>query len=163
MPYRSAPQVQAPAGERLVAVFEAAKGVLVLLAGFGLLAVVHQDLQSVAEELVRTFHLNPAKRIPRIFVEAAQRFSDIRLWMLAAFALGYAALRLAEAWGLWFGRRWAEWFALASGAIYVAPEIDALWHRVSWIRVGALMLNIGVVTYIGWALWRRRRNRAPPS
>jgi uncharacterized membrane protein (DUF2068 family) len=153
--------MQAAKGERLVAVFEATKGILVLLAGFGLLAVVHQDLQSVAEELVHTLHLNPARHYPRIFLEAAGRYSDVRLWVLAALALSYAALRIAEAWGLWSGRRWAEWFAVASGAIYVAPELYALSQRVSWVRVGALMVNLGIVAYIGQALWRRRRDDAP--
>ena len=40
-------------GERVVAAFEAAKGLLVLLVGFGLLRVVNEDLQRVAEELGR--------------------------------------------------------------------------------------------------------------
>ena len=55
--------------------------------GFGLLAVVDEDIQTVAEELVRTLHLNPAKHLPRIFLEAVERAADTRLWMLAAFAL----------------------------------------------------------------------------
>lgn len=150
-------------GERLVALFEAAKGVVVLLVGFGLLAVVHQDVQTVAEELVHTFHLNPAKRYPRIFLDAADRYSDVRLWLLAALALGYAAMRLAEAYGLWFGRRWAEWFAVLTGGIYIGVEIDAVWHHVSWVRVGALVLNVGIVAYLGWALWQRRRDRVRRS
>ena len=150
-------------GERLVAVFEAGKGIIVLLVGFGLLAVVHHDLQSVAEELVKTFHLNPANRVPRIFLEAADRFSDVRLWLLAALALGYATLRLAEAFGLWFGHRWAEWFAVLSGGIYIPLELYGIWERATWVRVGALVLNIGIVTYIGWALWRRHQYRAPPT
>ena len=147
-------------GERLVAGFEAAKGVLVLLVGFGLLSVIHGDLQSVAEDLVRTFHLNAANRYPRIFLAVAERYGDVHLWLLATLALVYAAVRLAEAYGLWFGRRWAEWFAVASGAIYIAPEIYGLSHRVSWVRVGALVVNIGIVAYIGWELWQRRV-RAP--
>ena len=150
-------------GERLVALFEAAKGILVLLVGFGLLTVVHQDVQSVAEEMVRTFHLNPAKLFPRIFLDAAERFSDVRLWTLAALALGYAALRLAEAYGLWFGYHWAEWFAVLSGAIYIGPELYGLWHHISWVRVGVLAVNTGIVAYIGWALWQRRRQRLPRS
>ena len=96
------PLIYSTKGERLIAVFEAAKGTIVLLVGFGLLAVVHQDAQSVAEELVYTLHLNPAKRYPHIFLEAAERYSDVRLWLLAALAFGYVALRLAEAYGLWF-------------------------------------------------------------
>ena len=150
-------------GERLVAVFEAAKGVLVLLVGFGLLSVVHQNVQSVAEEFVRTFHLNSEHRLPRIFLELADRFSDVRLWLLAAIALGYAAVRLAEAYGLWYGRRWAEWFAVASGAIYIPLEIYGIWQRATPVRVCALALNVGIVAYIGWALWRRRQVRVLPA
>lgn len=157
----SAARTHATKGERLVAVFEAAKGVIVLLVGFGLLAAIHQDVQSVAAELVHTFHLNPAMRYPRIFLEAAERYSDVRLWLLGALALGYAAMRLAEAYGLWFGRRWAEWFAVLSGGFYVVLEIDAVWHRVSWVRVGALVVNVAIVAYLGLALWWRRRDRAP--
>ena len=150
-------------GERLVAVFEAAKGVLVLLVGFGLLTVVDQDVQTVAEELVRTLHLNPARHLPRIFLEAAERAGDTRLWLLAAFALAYAFLRLAESYGLWYGRRWAEWVAVASGSLYIPLEIYAIWHRPSWVKVSTLVVNIAIVAYIGLTLWRRRHGRVPPE
>jgi uncharacterized membrane protein (DUF2068 family) len=142
-------------GERIVAAFEAGKGILVLLVGFGLLAFVDEDIQTLAEELVRTLHLNPAKHLPRVFLEAAERAADTQLWMLAAFALGYATLRLAEAYGLWFGKRWAEWIAVASGSLYIPLEIYALTHRVSWLRVGTLIANVAIVAYIGFTLWRR--------
>ena len=157
--YRPMPHMQSTKGERLIAVFEAAKGAIVLLVGLGLLAVVHQDAQSVAEELVYTLHLNPAKRYPNIFLQAAERYSDVRLWLLAALAFGYAALRLAEAYGLWFGRRWAEWVAVLTGGFYVLIEIDAIWHHVSWIKVGVLAVNVGIVVYLGWSL--RPRGRGP--
>jgi len=141
-----------------VAVFEAVKGILVLLVGFRLLGAVHDDLQTVAEQMVRTLHLNAANRYPRVFLEAAERYSDVRLWMLAVLALAYATVRLAEAYGLWFGRGWAEWFAVGSGGIYIPAEIYSMSHHVTWIKVGALVLNVAVVAYIGGALWRRRRD-----
>jgi uncharacterized membrane protein (DUF2068 family) len=148
-------------GERVVAAFEGAKGILVLLVGFGLLAFVDADTQELAEELVRTLHLNPAKHLPRVFLEAAERTADIRLWVLAAFALSYATLRLAEAYGLWFGKRWAEWVAVLSGSLYVPLEIYALSHRVSWPRVLTLIANVAIVVYIASALWRRRSGPEP--
>ena len=149
-------------GERVVAALEAGKGLLVLLVGFGLLAVVDQDVQAIAEELIRTLHLNPARHLPRIFVEAAERASDLRLQLLAAFALGYATLRLVEAYGLWLGKRWAEWIAVASGSLYVPLEIYAILQHVTWVRITTLTVNIAIVVYIAFALWRRRSGRAPP-
>jgi uncharacterized membrane protein (DUF2068 family) len=148
-------------GERVVAALEAGKGSLVLLVGFGLLAFVDEGTQQLAEELVRTLHLNPAKRLPRVFLDAAERASDVHLWTLAAFAFGYSVLRLAEAYGLWFGKRWAEWFAVGSGALYVPFEAYALWEHPTWVRGATLTANIAIVAYVGLALWRRIHAHEP--
>jgi uncharacterized membrane protein (DUF2068 family) len=139
-------------GVRIVAAFEAAKGLLVLAAGFGLLSVVHKDVRSVAEELVGHLHLNPASRSPRIFLDAAERFSDVRLWLLALFAFAYAALRLVEAYGLWRMRRWAEWVAVASGGIYLPFEIYELAHGASWLKASTFAGNLAIVAYMAYAL-----------
>jgi uncharacterized membrane protein (DUF2068 family) len=148
--------------ERLVAVFEATKGLLVLMVGFGLLSVVHQDLEQIAEKLVGHFHLNPASRYPRIFLDVASHFSDLRLWLLAALAFGYASLRLAEAYGLWRGRRWAEWLALASGTLYVPIEVYELFTGLSWIRTATLTANIAIIACMSRVLWRSGQ-RSPPA
>src|SRR5580765_6976102 len=92
-------------GLRVVALFEGAKGLLVLAAGFGLLSLVHRDVHELAARLIERMHLNPASRYPRIFIDAADRLTDARLWMLAGMALTYAICRGAEAYGLWRERR----------------------------------------------------------
>jgi len=103
-------------GLRVVPGIEATKGLLILLAGFGVLELIHHGVQHVAEELVRHSHLNPASRYPRIFVHAASEVTDARLWLLAAAAALYASPRLVEAYGLWRRRRWAKWFGVLTGA-----------------------------------------------
>ncbi len=126
-------------GVRFVAIFEAAKGALILLAGFGALSLIHHDLQQLAEELVRHFHLDPASHYPRIFIEAADRVSDARLWLLAALAFGYAALHFVQGYGLWRRQRWAAWLAIAAAASYVPLEVYGLLHGVSKLKVGTLI------------------------
>jgi uncharacterized membrane protein (DUF2068 family) len=143
-------------GIRLVALFEAAKGALILLAGFGLLTLVHRDLQYVAEELVRRFHLNPARHYPRIFIEAAGKTTDMRLWLLAGTALLYAVFRFVESYGLWQKRRWAGWFAATTGAIYVPLEVVALFRSITWFKLTTLIVNLGIVAFMTWTLWRSR-------
>jgi uncharacterized membrane protein (DUF2068 family) len=143
-------------GLRAVALFEAAKGALVLVAGFGLAALVHRDAQHLAELLVHRLHLNAAKRYPRIFLELMGHVSDAQLWALAALAATYAAVRFAEAYGLWLGRRWAEWLAALSSGIYVPVEIYELSRSVTAIKLGALILNACVVAYMCRVLWRTR-------
>ncbi len=146
-------------GLRVVAVFEAAKGALVLLAGFGVLAFIHRDLHLGAERLVRHFHLNPASRYPRIFIDLADHMTDGQLWLLALSALLYAVVRFVEAYGLWHQRRWAEWFAVLVGGIYIPLELFELVRGVTWPRAALLIVNAGIVAYLSLILYQSRQRR----
>jgi uncharacterized membrane protein (DUF2068 family) len=147
-------------GVRAVALLEAAKAAVVLLAGFGLLALIHHDVEALAARLIAHLHLNAASRFPRIFIDAAGRLTDARLWLLAALALVYAIVRSIEAYGLWRERAWAEWFALVTGGIYLPVEIYELLHGVNWIKIGAIVVNVAVVVYMGYMRYESKRGRA---
>ena len=142
---------------RCIAVFEGAKGAIVLLAGFGVLLLVHRDLQAAAERVVEHLHLNPASRYPRIFLDAAAATNDSRILGLAAGAAGYSVVRFIEAYGLWFARPWAEVFAAASGAVYMPFEVYSWWRHHHWHSALAFVLNLVVVVFMIYALLRRRK------
>jgi uncharacterized membrane protein (DUF2068 family) len=144
---------------RAIAIFEGAKGALVLAAGFGLLLLAHRDLQALAERAVEHLHLDPASRYPRIFIDLAARTTDTRLWLLALGAVAYAAVRFTEGYGLWKARPWAEWFAAASGAIYMPFEVHRIFHGGGWHAAVALALNAAIVAVMLYALVKRQRQR----
>ncbi|UUZ70577.1 DUF2127 domain-containing protein [Polaromonas sp. P2-4] len=73
-------------------------------------------------------------------------------------AATYALVRFVEAYGLWRSRRWAEWFAAISGAIYIPFELYELRHHVGWLTVAALFLNVLVVALVARALLREDRS-----
>ncbi|HLO26110.1 MAG TPA: DUF2127 domain-containing protein [Geobacteraceae bacterium] len=146
----------APAGIRAVALFEAAKGVVVVTAGLGLLTLIHRDAQAVAEDIVRHLHVNPAKHFPRIFVDAAATVTDARLWALALTALVYAAVRFAEAYGLWHQRTWAEWFAILTGSIYLPVELYELTVSVTLVKLAVFTVNLFIVAWISRVRWQAR-------
>ncbi len=145
------------AGLRAIAAFEAAKGLLVLLAGLGLLDLMHKDLEETAENLLLRLHIDPTRHLSHIFLEGASRLTETRLWELAAAALAYAALRLIEAWGLWSRRAWAQWIALLSGAIYLPWEVVRLAEQVNWFHAGVVAGNVLIVLYIGHLRFRTCR------
>lgn len=66
-------------------------------------------------------------------------------------------MRATEAYGLWFARRWAAWLGAAGGAIYLPIEVYELWHKPGPVKAATLLLNLGVVAYLVWTLWRQRR------
>jgi uncharacterized membrane protein (DUF2068 family) len=139
-----------------VAIFEAVKGGIVLLAGFGLLSLLHHDLRALAGALVGWLHLDPAKHFASVFIEAAAKVTDTRLWYIAGFGFVYAAFRFTEAYGLWRARTWAEWLAVVSGSLYVPIEVYELLQRFTWIRLTALTANLVVVILMVMVLWQNR-------
>lgn len=150
-------------GVRTIAVVEAVKGLLVLLAGVGAFALVHHNVQRLAETLVRHSHVNPASHYPRIFITTAGKLHDSELRLLAAGALAYSLVRFVEAYGLWRGRLWAEWFAAASGGIYLPLEIYELFREPNWLKFAVFLINCVVVFYLVWVLTSRKRKASAES
>ena len=146
-----------------MALFEGAKGVLVLLAGFELLTFIHKDVHEAAVRLVEHVHLNPASHYPRIFLDLTEHIDDTRLWSMAIAAAMYSIVRMIEAVGLWLRKAWAEWFAVLTGGLYIPVEMYEVVHRVTWPRVTVLAVNVGVVSYLLYVLVRDGRKRASGS
>jgi uncharacterized membrane protein (DUF2068 family) len=147
-------------GLHIVALFEGAKGLLVLLVGFELLTLIHKDVHEAALRLVEHIHLNPASHYPRIFLDLTERISDTRLWSLAIAAAMYSIVRMVEAVGLWLRKTWAEWFAILTGGLYIPVEIYEVAQRVTWPRVTVLIVNIGIVSYLLFVLIRDGKKAA---
>src|SRR5262245_34826695 len=153
------------AGLRAVAAFEALKGTLALLAAGGLFYIIPRDARDIIIEIVGRLHLNAGKHYPNVFVRIIEDTSNAQLWAIACLVLVYAAVRFTEAYGLWRSRRWAEWLAAASGAIYVPFELYELARGLSWIKLGALAINLAIVAFMIYALRRSLRSRSthPPG
>ena len=145
---------------RVISLFEALKGFVVLLAAAGFLSLLHKDLYAIAINFVEHTHLNPASKYPQIFLDAASHTHDSRLLALALGAAGYSTVRLFEAYGLFFGRAWAEVLAAASGAIYFPIELLGLARHATWTGAFLFIINFAVVTVMVHALLLRRRARA---
>lgn len=145
-------------GLRVVSLFEAAKGLLVLLTGFGLLALIHKDLHLAAEQLVRHFHLNPASHYPRIFIDLANHLNAGKLWGMAFAALIYSVVRFIEAFGLWMGQQWAKWFGLLTAGLYVPIELFEVIRGATWPKLTVFIVNVGIVGYLACVLYQSRLN-----
>src|ERR1700757_1805852 len=139
-----------------VAMVEFGKGLIVLLAGFGVLSLVHRDAWDVAESFLEWLHISPETHYAQVFLNLADQATDAKLWAVAIGAMTYSSLRFGEAYGLWRERAWAEWLALISGAIYLPFEIVELARRPDWIRLVILTVNLAVVLYMAYLRMQAR-------
>ena len=137
---------------KIVALFETFKGLLGLFAGAGMLFMTQQNIQLYAGQLIKHFHLDPEQGFSKIIIDAAGNLTDNRIRFLLLFALLYALMRFVEAYGLWFARRWAEWFALISGCVYLPIELFELAKGFTWIKIGLVVINLVVVLYMAFVL-----------
>jgi uncharacterized membrane protein (DUF2068 family) len=73
------------------------------------------------------------------------------LEVLIVTAAVYAVVEGAEAVGLWYEKRWAEYLTALATAGFLPFEIDELLKKVTVIRVAAFVINLAVIVYLVYA------------
>ncbi|MEV5747262.1 DUF2127 domain-containing protein [Actinoallomurus sp. NPDC052308] len=84
-------------------------------------------------------------------IEEIRHVFTLKSETLTWFAVGllaYAVIELVEAVGLWLGKRWGEYFAVVATSFGLPVEIYELTDRVTAVRIGALVINVGLVLYL---------------
>ena len=59
------------------------KGLVVLLAGFGVLSLVHRDAWDAAESFLEWLHISPEEHYAQVFLNLADQITDAKLWTVA--------------------------------------------------------------------------------
>ena len=142
------PSTRATVGLRTLAFIEAAKGAIVLLLGCGVLRLIHNNLDDVAERLAEILRVHPDGKLSKLFVEVASHATDGTLWVLALGAMVYTAVRSIAAYGLWRNREWAQWFELLCTSLYLPAELYWLLRHPGWLRGGVLVTNLVIILFM---------------
>lgn len=80
------------------------------------------------------------------------RINEHTLVILLVTAAIYCAIEGIEAVGLWRERRWAEYLTALATVGFLPFEIHELIHRVTVLRVLALVVNLAI---LGWLVWNK--------
>jgi uncharacterized membrane protein (DUF2068 family) len=142
---------------RFFAVERFIRGVIVVIAAYGVwrFAQNRASIEQVFEDeipLLRPlasqigWDLDHSK-----IIETIRHLFEVKSSTLTWVAIGllvYAAVEIIEAVGLWMLKRWGEYFAVVATSFGLPIEVYELIERVTVIRIGALIINIGLVVYI---------------
>lgn len=142
---------------RAIAIYEAIKGIAALAVVIGVIDLMHHDVRRIAITLIGHFGLNPGAHYPSVLLHYADLLPGANVRLLVFIAIGYIALRMVEAYGLWSERVWGEWVAALSGTFYIPVEIGHLVQRPSVINGVVLATNTLLVGYLAYQLWQRYR------
>jgi uncharacterized membrane protein (DUF2068 family) len=142
---------------RVLAVERVVRAILLTLIGFGVLAFrrSEQHVQDVFDRAIPAakpladvlhFDLNHSPTITKLrhLVHTSPR----ALLLVGFLLFGYAAIQLVEGVGLWLAKRWGEYFAAVATSIFLPLEIYELTERITFLRIGALLINIAAVVYL---------------
>jgi uncharacterized membrane protein (DUF2068 family) len=140
----------------LIALYKLLQAALLVSVGVGALKLLHKDVADLLSNLVTALHRNPEGRLVSFLLDKAALVDDHMLRRISLFMFCYAALGLLEGFGLMFEKVWAEYFTALITASFLPLEIFELTHRITWIRVGFLVANLAVLTYLVSHLIRRK-------
>ncbi|MCX4092743.1 DUF2127 domain-containing protein [Nocardia sp. alder85J] len=147
---------------RLLAVERVLRGLVFIALAFGVYKVRHSQSQlrsafdremPLIRPLADQIGWNPDNSKIVHFIEKGWQLSPTTLTLIAAGLLGYAAIELVEAVGLWLVQRWGEYFAVVATAVFLPFEIYELTEKITVVRAGALLINVVAVV---WLLWSKR-------
>ncbi len=135
---------------KLIIIDKVARAVLGILLGIGLLDLLKSvAIISFLQDLVSDLYLGAISRALEMQLE---KLANLPHGTLIRFAIGaylYAALELVEGFGLLRRRRWAEYLTLVATIIPIPfLEIPELLAKFTYIRLGALLINIAIVIYL---------------
>lgn len=114
----------------------------------GVLELMHRNVADIAERLTDVLHVNRDGKLSNLFLKLANDATDRTLWVLAIGALVYAAVHLTQAYGLWRGRAWAQWFALVTTALYLPAELYWLLRHATWVRCAVFVANLLILVFM---------------
>ena len=132
----------------LIAAYKGLQALLFIAVGVGAFRLLHKDIDDVLTQVASALRFNPESRFVNFLLDKATLINDPVLRRIGAVAFSYAGLSLAEGIGLYLEKAWGEILTLAITASFLPWEVFEIFRRLTWVRVGLLVINILVFLYL---------------
>jgi len=140
---------------RLIAAFKFSQALTLLAVALGAFRLLKPEVAELFQDWVDNLPIESERTAVQHFLGWATGLAPHQLLGIGVGALLYATLFLVEGVGLWRGKLWAEWLTVIATGLPIPLEIYEVVAHVSVLRVGALVLNVGIV----WLLARNLRQK----
>jgi uncharacterized membrane protein (DUF2068 family) len=148
------------AGLVIIGAFKLIKGLALILVGIAILKLVHHDVVSVVTEWVARVHVDPENKYIHKVMAKLLLVDDRKLREIGAGTFFYAALFLTEGVGLILRKTWAEYFTIIVTSSFLPIEVYALAEHLTFPRLLALAVNMGILWYLVAHRMKERRKAA---
>lgn len=132
----------------LVAVFKFCKATLLLVTAWGLLNVVNPAFEARLDVWIDGLRSGLGQYVLRQALDRVNRLSPVHLHLLSFGSVVYALLFVVEGYGLWRGRRWAEYLTVVVTSLLIPVEIYEVLRNGRPTAMAVLALNVLIVAYL---------------
>jgi len=132
----------------LIAAYKFLLALLFVAIGVGALRLLHKDVDDVFAQLASFLRFNPESRFVNFLLDKASLIDDPLLRRIGVLAFCYAAVSAAEGVGLYLEKAWGEYLTLLITASFLPWEMFEVVHRITWVRVSVLTVNLLIFLYL---------------
>lgn len=140
------------AGLRAIIAIKAFYGILFLVVGLGVFALINKDVSDLAEQAADSLGVDPENRYLLLVLEWLTGVSPKQIATVGLGTILYSSLLLTMAWGLYLRQVWAEWLTIAATGLFIPIEVYEVVQSLRPTYFLVLVINASIV----WYLFRRR-------
>src|SRR5450432_87033 len=143
-----------------IGVMKLLKGLALLIAGVGVLSLLHRDAAETVKHWIEYIRIDPHDRLIDHFLERIAGVSHRTLRRLGVGTLLYAAVFCTEGIGLLTAQHWAEYMTAGVTASFLPLEAYELIVHPSVVKAIVILVNVVVVVYLVLEIRKERAQRA---
>jgi uncharacterized membrane protein (DUF2068 family) len=145
----------------LIAIYKGLQALLFVALGVGAFHLMHKDIDDVISQIGDMLRFNPESKFVNFLYDRSWLINDPLLRRIGALAFSYAVISFIEGVGLYLEKAWAEYLTLFITASFLPWEIFEIVHRLTWLRVSLLVVNMLVFLYLLKIVTSRRKSTEP--
>jgi len=142
------PSRQGYLGFRVLGFLKLLSGLLAVVLGLVFVRFIKHDPGQSIERLSAHFGLDPNNHLIHRLISALTGIDRSRLRAIQAGTFFYATLHVIEGIGLILERDWAGYLVVVATGSLIPFEIYEIVQKQSLVRIGILIVNIGIVIYL---------------
>jgi uncharacterized membrane protein (DUF2068 family) len=146
-------------GLLIIGVLKLLKGLSLIIAGVGVLSLLHRDAAETVRHWIEYIRIDPHDRLIDHLLEKIAGVDHRTLRRLGVGTLLYAAVFCTEGLGLLFKQHWAEYMTTGVTASFLPLEAYELIRHPSIVKALVILINVVVVIYLVFEIRRERQHK----
>ena len=141
----------------LIVVLKIVKALMLVVVAIGAIGFIHGDLADTVYRWIRGLNLDTENPFLQSLPSKLGSLTPGKLTLVSIGSFFYAGLFFTEGIGLFFQKRWAEYFTVIITASFIPFEIYHLVKKFDVLKVLLLLANVAILIYLIWRLRQEKK------